>query len=328
MGPYDDILANLEKQESETLNTNTSKQTVYPHSVESLSEDNFFDLEKDSVALPIQETHEKAHSKWGIFSKIMFLLKYMATSTCIFAILMLVSNYSAYYNIAYSVIYAKEMETTSNGLIESVEAASNIDEKVEYEAEVNTFRALEKETWKKTYTSDMHSIGQLIAKAEKWVDLWIEITPYENRIVIPKIGKNIPLVDIVNQNIEGENELNDIFMKELENGVIRYPGSALPWEAGNSFIFGHSSNFPWLEWNYNDVFALLDNLDDGDEIIVYYEQKKFTYKINRKDVIKPGDVWIIKNKDKSVKELTVMTCWPIGTTFNRLVVVAELINVE
>jgi sortase (surface protein transpeptidase) len=36
-------------------------------------------------------------------------------------------------------------------------------------------------------------------------------------------------------------------MKELEKGVIRYPGSAKPGEDGASFIFGHSSNFPWIK---------------------------------------------------------------------------------
>jgi sortase (surface protein transpeptidase) len=36
-------------------------------------------------------------------------------------------------------------------------------------------------------------------------------------------------------------------MKELEKGIIRYPGSAKPGENGSSFIFGHSSNFPWIK---------------------------------------------------------------------------------
>jgi sortase (surface protein transpeptidase) len=31
--------------------------------------------------------------------------------------------------------------------------------------------------------------------------------------------------------------MENIFMKELEKGVIRYPGTALPGEKGNSFIF-------------------------------------------------------------------------------------------
>jgi len=55
------------------------------------------------------------------------------------------------------------------------------------------------------------------------ISLDINITPYNNRIIIPKIAKNIPLLDIANKSITTHNELNDIFMKELENGVIRYP---------------------------------------------------------------------------------------------------------
>jgi LPXTG-site transpeptidase (sortase) family protein len=83
-------------------------------------------------------------------------------------------------------------------------------------------------------------------------------------------------------------------MKELENGVIRYPGSAKPGNDGNTFIFGHSSNFPWIKGDYNDVFALLDHVENGDEIIIYYNQKKFKYKINRKDVVTPGDVSVLE----------------------------------
>jgi hypothetical protein len=36
---------------------------------------------------------------------------------------------------------------------------------------------------------------------KKDINLNIEITPYENRVIIPKIGKNIPLLDIQNKNI-------------------------------------------------------------------------------------------------------------------------------
>jgi LPXTG-site transpeptidase (sortase) family protein len=176
----------------------------------------------------------------------------------------------------------------------------------------------------------MHSMSSLTSHpSQSWVDLWIEITPYENRIVIPTIGKNIPLIDIKQKKVEWVNELNDIFMKELENGVIRYPGSAKPWEIGNSFIFWHSSNFPWLEGEYNDVFSLLDKVTFEDEVIVYYGQEKYTYKIRTKNVISPGDVSVLENEsDDDRSKLTLMTCWPIGTTLNRLVLTGELISVE
>jgi LPXTG-site transpeptidase (sortase) family protein len=62
-------------------------------------------------------------------------------------------------------------------------------------------------------------------------------------------------------------------------------------------------------------------------VYVYYNQKKYTYKIKHKKVVRPGDVRILtRNKRKS--EITLMTCFPVGTTLNRLVVIGELISVE
>jgi len=52
--------------------------------------------------------------------------------------------------------------------------------------------------------------------------------PYENRIVIPKIGKNIPLIDVKEKFVESKEMLDNILMKELEDGIVRYPGTAKP----------------------------------------------------------------------------------------------------
>jgi sortase (surface protein transpeptidase) len=114
-------------------------------------------------------------------------------------------------------------------------------------------------------------------------------------------------------------------MSELANWVVRYPWSGRPWEIWNSFIFWHSSNFPWIKWDYNDVFALLDNVVFWDEIIAYYNQKKYVYKVREKKIIKPGDVSILK-KDTKKAEITLMTCWPVWTTLNRMVVIWELVE--
>ncbi|QFR39537.1 sortase [Candidatus Gracilibacteria bacterium 28_42_T64] len=278
---------------------------------------------QDTEIIPDEIKEEKKYIKKSskFITGILFLFKYMATSSLIFALLLVTTNYSAYINVAKSYIFQEELENKSAGLINSVKA-SNIKEKIKTEV-VEKNRAIEKEN---TTPVGRNSIKNLVALSNKnELDLNIEITPYENRIVIPKIGKNIPLLDITNRKISGENELNDIFMKELENGVIRYPGSAKPGKDGNAFIFGHSSNFPWIKGEYNDVFSLLDKVQYEDEIIVYYGQKKYTYKIREKKVITPGDISILKrNNDKS--EITLMTCWPIGTTLNRLIVTGELIE--
>ena len=248
---------------------------------------------------------------------IIFLSKYILTSTLIFAVLLITTNYSAYINIAQSYIFAWELEINRQKIISSVEA-SNIKERY---AEV----VVEQNKEEKIGTEKL-SIKKMKQEQDREnINLNIEITPYANRVVIPKIAKNIPLVDIKNRNIEWENELNDIFMQELENGIIRYPGSAKPWEDGTSFIFWHSSNFPWVKWDYNDVFSLLDKVEYNDEIIVYYGQEKYVYKVKEKKVITPWDVSVLeRNKDRS--EITLMTCWPIWTTLNRLIVTWELIK--
>ena len=231
---------------------------------------------------------------------------------------MVTTNYSAYSNLVKSYIFKEQLTQKSELLVHSV-AASSIQEKAQEEKEIDEQKDLQDST-------NPHSIKKILHVWEKNdLDLDIEIVPYENRVVIPKIAKNIPLVDIKNKKVENMTQLNDIFMEELENGIIRYPGSAKPGQEWNSFIFGHSSNFPWMEGDYNDVFALLDHVEYNDEIIVYYDQKKYTYKITKKQVITPGDVSVLKwNEDES--EITLMTCWPIGTTLNRLIVQWELIE--
>lgn len=317
---------NIEVSESATEET----LSVFYEHIEEISHDD----EKQEVDIFISSTleEENAPQKKNRFVELcIFIIKYATTSISIFGVLLVASNYSAYWNLAYSFIYAEEMQHTQKSLIESVAAANitedNSEESEEEKKKEDTFEQLKDEDTPE-YAPSIHSLSYLTQNNTENVKLGIEITPYENRVVIPKIGKNIPLIDITQQKVSGIDELNDIFMDELENGVIRYPGSAKPGENGNAFIFGHSSNFPWMEWEYNDVFALLDHVVYDDEVVVYYGQEKHTYKIKTKNVIKPGDVSVLKNNENDKSKITLMTCWPIGTTLNRLVLTWELISVE
>lgn len=81
-----------------------------------------------------------------------------------------------------------------------------------------------------------------------------------------------------------------------------------------------------MKSDYNDVFALLDQLQNGDEIIVYSYQKKYTYKVVDRAVVTPGDVAALEARDPEKKELTLMTCWPVGTTLERILIFAELVE--
>ena len=247
----------------------------------------------------------------NIIHKIIFLFKYLVTTSLIFWILLLTTNYNAYFNIINSYIYKEELENKSKWLITSVKASEIKENNKNKTKQTKNKENIENE---KENVISKYSIKRLVNSSDN-----------EKLSMDIKIWKNIPLIDIKNRKISWEKELNNIFMKELENWVVRYPSSAKPWEIWNTFIFWHSSNFPWIKWNFNAIFSLIDKVVYDDEIIIYYNQKKIRYKIKEKKVISPWDVSILK-RDNNKAELTLMTCRPIGTTLNRLIITWEIIE--
>ncbi len=291
--------------------------TSFQTHIDEASEQSILETQANQETQETKKPLPKKHSK--VVTGIFFMVRYVTTSSIIFVILLVTSNYSAYFSLIHSYVFSDSMERNKESIISSVEAGSISLSDKEYEQKAQELD---------TKGRDQHSIKQLLAKSnQENVSLDIDITPYENRIVIPKIWKNIPLLDVKQQTVSGPSELEDIFMKDLEKWVIRYPGSAKPGDIGNTFIFGHSSNFPWAAWDYNDVFALLNELNPWDKIIVYYKQKKYIYEVGEKTVIKPGDISILK-KENDNSGLSLMTCWPVGTTLDRLIVSASLVSQE
>lgn len=157
-------------------------------------------------------------------------------------------------------------------------------------------------------------------------ELDLAVTPPDNRLIIPKLNKNIPIIDtdpakLANADIS---TLEDAFQEDLKNGVIHFPGTADPGEMGNVFITGHSSYYLWDNGDYKDVFARLNKLVVGDDIVVYYNQQKYTYKVREKREVKKDDVSILEQGDGKI--LTLMTCTPVGTNLRRLVIIAEQVE--
>lgn len=135
-------------------------------------------------------------------------------------------------------------------------------------------------------------------------------------LVIPKIDIDAP---IIFEDTHDEKEM----LENLKNGVIHWPETAFPGEEGNCVITGHSSDFFWRTGNYKTVFALLGELEEGDEIIVYFDQQKFVYKVENKEIVSANSLDIL-SQNKKEPTLTLFTCWPLGTDLRRLVVEAEL----
>lgn len=345
-----DILSELEAEDKENQVSETFVQNLSEDEQNESSEvfdsfekeEEYFSEDKISDDLEVFE-EVVIEEDVTMFSKIrdfiLFSLKYIVTCTLVFVVLILAANFQAYYQFAEAYLYPDVVKQREVNLKASINDASGSEqiaikesEKVDIlgltESELKELKTKIAKTDAAAENKVFHSMTKLVNAAdEEEITFDIDIIPYENRIVIPKIAKNVPLLDVKKRTAKNVKELEDIFMKELEDGVVRYPGSSMPWEDGNTFIFGHSSNFAWAKGDYNDVFAKLDDVRYNDEVYVYYNQKKYTYKIKHKKVVRPGDVRILtRNKRKS--EITLMTCFPVGTTLNRLVVIGELISVE
>jgi sortase A len=143
----------------------------------------------------------------------------------------------------------------------------------------------------------------------------------EPLLIIPKINVNVPIV----WDTQPDNRSQ---MEAMEDGVAYFgiPGAnSKPGQIGNTVISGHSSNDFIDGGSYKFVFALLDRLKDGDVFYIHYNGLRYTYSVSRTEVVKPTDVdALVYDTNKPI--VTLITCTPLGTALNRLLVTAEQIS--
>jgi len=151
--------------------------------------------------------------------------------------------------------------------------------------------------------------------------------PFENRLIIPKIGKNIPIVRPGMEALMKEDwkKFEADIQTALRGGAVHYPGSARPGQAGNFFVTAHSSYYPWDDGKYKDSFARLGDLEPGDTYMVYFNGDKHTYRVTGKKEVSPNNVTVL-DQPTNKRLATLMTCTPVGTTLRRLIVTAEEID--
>jgi LPXTG-site transpeptidase (sortase) family protein len=141
----------------------------------------------------------------------------------------------------------------------------------------------------------------------------------EFSIVVPKIGANsrvIPDVDPYD---------SQIYQRELTKGVAHAKGTVYPGQVGNSFYFAHSSDNFYNANRYNSVFYLLNKLEKDDLFYFVYKGEVFKYKVFQVKIVSADSIEYLKGATER-KLAILMTCWPAGTTIERLVVVGELVN--
>ena len=109
----------------------------------------------------------------------------------------------------------------------------------------------------------------------------------------------------------------------LMQGVGHARGTALPGEGqGNIYLFAHSTDTTLNIARYNAVFFLLRKLEKGDEVVVYYQGQRYVYQVSEKIITEAKDIRYLV-KGKGPEQLVLQTCWPPGTTWKRLLLLAR-----
>lgn len=139
-------------------------------------------------------------------------------------------------------------------------------------------------------------------------------------VVIPKINANEKVVANVDPSNEGE------YLNVLQHAVAHAKGTALPGINGTTFLFAHSTDEFWNVGRYNAVFYLLNKMNLGDEVVVFYNGTRYDYKVSETKIIEPTDTQYLDAKLQQGEKLVLQTCWPPGTAWKRLLVFAERVE--
>ncbi|MEH1164805.1 class E sortase [Micromonospora sp. CPCC 205539] len=127
-------------------------------------------------------------------------------------------------------------------------------------------------------------------------------------LYIPKLDKNWVVVEGVTQ-------------ADIRYAPGHYPTSALPGQVGNFSVAGHRNRA---------TFWRLDELDDGDPIVVESKDDWYVYRVSQTRIVKPTQVEVVAavpgepNEKPTKRMLTLTTCNPKFDNYQRLIIHAEL----
>jgi sortase A len=122
------------------------------------------------------------------------------------------------------------------------------------------------------------------------------------RIQIPSIGIDAPVV-------QGDG------WEQLKKGVAQHLGTANPGQKGNMVLSAHNDIF-------GEIFRDLDRLKPGDQVIVYTNQRAYTYVVNGSRIVEPTQVEAME--PTSHPAITLISCYPYLVDDQRIVVSARL----
>jgi len=145
---------------------------------------------------------------------------------------------------------------------------------------------------------------------------YLEASDTKFSLIIPKIAANAKVYPNVNPGDPKE------FLPILRKGVAHAKGTVFPGMPGSTYLFAHSTDNWWNVGRYNAVFYLLKELKPGDEVVVFFENQRYDYVVERTLIKEANDTELLQKAQEGPERLILQTCWPPGTTWKRLYVIA------
>lgn len=142
------------------------------------------------------------------------------------------------------------------------------------------------------------------------------------KLIIPSIAVDVPI--IWDADASSKTSLDTAMTKGVAWFNIQ-GASARPGQMGNMVLSGHSAN-DWMDsGDFKFIFARLEQLKKDDTVYVNYNSTRYTYVITHTQVVKPNDVGsLLIGTDKPY--ITLLTCTPLGTDWERLLVFGEQVS--
>ena len=103
--------------------------------------------------------------------------------------------------------------------------------------------------------------------------------------------------------------------EQLKKGVGQHIPSTDPGKAGNMVLSAHNDVF-------GEIFRDLDKLKPGDEVIVFTNQRSYTYTVVQSQVVEPTQVEVMAPTKEPT--ITLISCYPYLVDDQRIVVTARL----
>lgn len=167
-------------------------------------------------------------------------------------------------------------------------------------------------------SSSTQTFGSLLGRQDPNVKILVPKDPNFS-IIVEKIGADAPIV----ANVDPSNK--PVYLDALKRGVAHSLGTSFPGQPGVTYLFAHSTDTIFNVPRFNAIFYLLKDLGPGDKIVIFFEGRRYDYVVFETKITEPEDVSYF-TMQTAEQILVMQTCYPPGTTWKRLLVIARPVS--